>query len=153
MGSAAISTKMKQNRLRQSISEQSDNDQLLHSNINGRNAGYGSLKQQEQQEIVFKEYVDFEEEENMEEEIYKIVENLSELYQAQKDLNDLVYEMDEPIQILVDNTGNVLDNVSAGVVNIEKASKHLKSYRGKLCCVGAAILIIAVIVTIIIVMS
>ena len=153
-----IRAKLKRNAMRGSIGGQSDNEQLLRKT----SSGYGSTQSQAQaqtqeQEVLFTEYVGGNEElyelENFEEQIFTILDSLQDLNQAQRDLNDLVHEMDEPIQMLVDNTYDALENVEAGVQNIEKAGEHLKAYRGKMCCVLGALLIIAIIVSVIIVVS
>ena len=153
--SSSIRTKLKKTALRRSMDAQSDNDQLLRGNgIMGNGYGSTSDGQQQQEEVIFKEYTDdFHEMENLEEQIFDILDNLQELNQAQRDLNDLVQEMEEPIQMLVDNTYAAKENVWQGVDNIETASKHLRAYRGKLCCVLVSLLIIGIIVTIIIVVT
>merc|ERR1719150_1851360 len=116
--------------------------------------GYGSTNEkqvQQQEELIFEEYTandDLYEMENLEEQLFGILDNLQELNEAQRDLNDLVQEMEEPIQVLVDNTYAAKENVENGVDNIEVASKHLRAYPGKLCCVLVFLLIVAIIITI-----
>ena len=145
--SSIISSKLHKHP-RKGSSIASDNDQLLGNRTNGYGSTYNQQLEQEQDMFVPLDQEIYEME-NFEEEMYQIVDNLKELYQAQRDLNDLVYEMDEPIQILVENTESALENVESGTKNIEDAAKNLKKYRGKLC--GVLILLIIIIIIIIII--
>ena len=148
--SSIISTKLHKHP-RKGSSMASDNDQLLTNTSSGYGATTMNQYQQQEQDMFVPLTEEIYEMENFEEQMYEIVDNLKELYSAQRDLNDLVYDMDEPINLLVEHVESANDNVQSGAQNIEKASEHLKSYRGKLCGVLIALLIIAIIITVIVV--
>ena len=146
----------------QSLSGQ-QNDKLLHNThdmaygttSNGHSGGRRNVQQtqaQEQEEI-FRPYDDLYELENYEEQLYKILQDLQLLYESHKDLNLLIHDQDEIVEQLEDNVVNARDNVQSGVEHLDKAAKHQKAYRGKLCILLIILLVIAIIVTVVVVVS
>eukprot|EP00485_Elphidium_margaritaceum_P009055 CAMPEP_0202686522 /NCGR_PEP_ID=MMETSP1385-20130828/2274_1 /ASSEMBLY_ACC=CAM_ASM_000861 /TAXON_ID=933848 /ORGANISM="Elphidium margaritaceum" /LENGTH=249 /DNA_ID=CAMNT_0049341111 /DNA_START=55 /DNA_END=804 /DNA_ORIENTATION=+ len=116
--------------------------------------GYGSAAENQQdQEIVFKPYDETQELENFEQQLYQILENLQELFEGQVDLNEMINDQQSGINLLQDNVVEAKDNVQSGVKHLDKAAQHQRAYRGKMCTFLAVLVVIAVIVTLIVVLS
>eukprot|EP01084_Bolivina_argentea_P211166 359247_1 len=163
----SVGTKFKASQPKEAKPSKSrDNARLLDNNRgsnnnNNNNNGYGGTsngqqrgnEQEQQQEQLFRPYDDLYELENYEEQLYDILQNLQLLYESHKDLNMLIYDQDEIVEQLHDNVEDARENVQAGVTHLDKAAKHQKAYRGKLCIVLGVLLVIAVIVTIVVVLN
>eukprot|EP01083_Nonionella_stella_P145024 453659_1 len=153
-----IRTKFHNTEPQKSPKKAKTSDKLLDSRTN--NNGYGSANgqnnqstQQQQQEQLFKPYDDLYELENYEEQLFEILQNLQLLYESHKDLNMLIYDQEEVVEQLHDNVEEARDQVDAGVGHLDKAAGHQRAYRGKLCGFLGVLLVLAVIVTLIIVLS
>eukprot|EP00483_Globobulimina_turgida_P002887 UN02892 len=136
-----VGAKFKSSEPQQAQTKQSDH--LLDNNTD-RNTDYGTgtnrvendnnnQEQVQEQEQLFRPYDDLYELENYEEQLFDILQNLQLLYESHKDLNMLIYDQDEIVEQLHDNVEDARENIQAGVTHLDKAAKHQKAYRGKLC--------------------
>eukprot|EP01083_Nonionella_stella_P145023 453657_1 len=116
-----------------------------YGSANGQN---NQQTQQQQQEQLFTQG-DLDELENYEEQVYELLRNLQWWKEAWTDLND----QEEVVEQLHDNVTEARNQVEAGVAHLDRAAGHRRAYKGKLCGFLSVLLVLAVIVTLIIVLS
>jgi len=125
--------------------------QNMESSLLNQNQSYPNQQQQQQQQesqfIVHMENSDLE---RREEQTYQMLDDLQQLNDMFKDLHQIVHEQDEPLQQLSNNVQQVHDQVSSGVVHLEKAEEYQKSYRKTMCYILLALCIIGLIIGIVV---
>jgi len=89
-----------------------------------------------------------EELEQREEAIHQMVDDLGELHGMHQDLHALVYEQGEQIEVLSSNVQDAKENVQSGVVHLDKAASHQRSYRKKMCIILMIVLAMAAVLTV-----
>jgi len=114
-----------------------DRDQL---NANGN--------QQQKQEEVLIQY-DTSEMERREENVYGLLDDLDELNEMFKDLNELVVEQGAHVDELQNNITQANDQVKSGAQHLDKAASHQKKARRRMCAILLILLIIVGILVIV----
>ena len=98
-------------------------------------------------------YTSMDELEKTEEKLHNIVSELESLFDAHKDLNELVEAQQKDLDIIENSISSAKDNVNQGASELDKADTYLRKARKKKICLCATLLIIFCILILIIVLA